>query len=152
MLIRKKKKFPDYVSFLCGKKPAICKQKILKLLTNLFIAWLLTGNGFQGTEFSKGYQLLNMKVKIKMQTAEQQRHFLRMLEKSLAREMDLEKKFAESRQIDEELKLRLISFEQEVFDMEEEATNAFEGLFEAENVAEIWKGNSKELLGRLEPV
>ncbi|KAJ0043287.1 hypothetical protein Pint_18894 [Pistacia integerrima] len=109
-------------------------------------------NGEQGTEFSEGGQLLNVNAKIKMQTAEQQRHFLRMLEKSLAREMDLEKKLAESRQTDKELKFRLISFEQEVFYTEEEATNACERLFEAENAAEVLKGVSKELLGRLQLV
>ncbi|XP_044480990.1 WPP domain-interacting tail-anchored protein 1-like isoform X1 [Mangifera indica] len=106
-------------------------------------------NGGKGTNFSKGNQVLNANAKIKMQTAEQQRHFLRMLEKSLAREMDLEKKFAESRQIDEELKLRLISLARE---MEEEAINACERLFEAENIAEILKGTSKELLGQLQLV
>ncbi|KAK0579447.1 hypothetical protein LWI29_033385 [Acer saccharum] len=47
-----------------------------------------------------------------MQTAEQQTHMLRMLEKSFAREMDLEKKLTESRLIEEELKLRLLSSEQ----------------------------------------
>ena len=47
-----------------------------------------------------------------MQTAEQQRHKLRMLEKSFAREMDLEKKLTESRLNEEELKLRLLSSEQ----------------------------------------
>ncbi|KAH9739763.1 WPP domain-interacting tail-anchored protein 1 [Citrus sinensis] len=97
-------------------------------------------------------QFLNENAKIKLQTAEQQRHFLRMLEKSLAREMDLEKKLTESRQVEEALKFRLGSFEQELLYTEEEATDACERLFEAENSAEVLKGISKELLGRLQIV
>lgn len=97
-------------------------------------------------------QFLNENAKIKLQTAEQQRHFLRMLEKSLAREMDLEKKLTESRQVEEALKFRLGSFEQELLYTEEEAMDACERLFEAENSAEVLKGISKELLGRLQIV
>ncbi|KAL2532614.1 Uncharacterized protein Adt_05965 [Abeliophyllum distichum] len=50
--------------------------------------------------------LLNLNRNIKMQNAEQQRHILRMLERSLARELELEKKLTESTGT-EELKLRL---------------------------------------------
>ncbi|GER45273.1 WPP domain-interacting protein 2 [Striga asiatica] len=85
----------------------------------------------------------DINAKIKMQTAEQQREILRMLEKSLAREMDLEKKLSESRQTEEELKFRL---QQEVYCMEEEAEDMWEKLFEAESSAEILSGISKELL------
>ncbi|CAA0820313.1 WPP domain-interacting tail-anchored protein 1 [Striga hermonthica] len=85
----------------------------------------------------------DINAKIKMQTAEQQREILRMLEKSLAREMDLEKKLSESRQTEEELKFRL---QQEVYCMEEEAEDMWEKLFEAENSSEILSGISKELL------
>ncbi|GLU10872.1 hypothetical protein SLE2022_276510 [Rubroshorea leprosula] len=87
-------------------------------------------------------------AKIRMQTAEEQRHILRMLEKSLAREMDLEKKLAEFRQIEQELKIRLLSSEQEVFCMEEEVTDIYERCFEAENSVEVLKGISKDLLAR----
>lgn len=86
-------------------------------------------------------------AKIRMHTAEQQRNILRMLEKSLAREMDLEKKLTESRQTEEDLKLRL---QQEVFCMEQEAEDMWERLFEAENSAEILLGISKELFGRIQ--
>ncbi|KAL5739473.1 hypothetical protein ACOSQ2_028653 [Xanthoceras sorbifolium] len=106
----------------------------------------------KSTGFSEDGQFFNMNTKIKMQTAEQQRHILRMLEKSLAREMDLEKKLTESRQIEEVLKVRLLSYEQDVFYMEEEATDACERRFEAENAAEVLMGSSKELLGRLQIV
>ncbi|KAK4393235.1 WPP domain-interacting tail-anchored protein 1 [Sesamum angolense] len=86
-------------------------------------------------------------AKIRMHTAEQQRNILRMLEKSLAQEMDLEKKLTESRQTEEDLKLRL---QQEVFCMEQEAEDIWERLFEAENNAEILLGISKELFGRIQ--
>ncbi|TXG48351.1 hypothetical protein EZV62_027645 [Acer yangbiense] len=56
-----------------------------------------------------------------MQTADQQTHMLRMLEKSFAREMDLENKLTESRLIEEELKLRLLSSEQ-MFDKADRET------------------------------
>ncbi|PIM99386.1 hypothetical protein CDL12_28119 [Handroanthus impetiginosus] len=84
-------------------------------------------------------------AKIKMQTAEQQRNILRMLEKSLAREMDLEKKLTESRQTEEDLKHWL---QQEVFCMEAEFEDMWERLFESENSAEILLGVSKELFGQ----
>ncbi|XP_057769786.1 WPP domain-interacting tail-anchored protein 2-like isoform X2 [Salvia miltiorrhiza] len=89
----------------------------------------------------------DLSAKIKMQTAEQQRNILRMLEKSLAREMDLEKKLTESRETEEDLKLRL---QQEVFCMEQEAEDMWERLFEAENSADILSGVSKELYGRIQ--
>ena len=107
-------------------------------------------NNGRGMDLPENNEFSNMNTKIKMQTAEQQRDILRMLEKSLARELDLDKKLAESRQLEEELKLRLHSLEQEVCFMEEEEVIVWERLFEAENAAEILKGISKELRGRLQ--
>ncbi|XVF81845.1 hypothetical protein PTKIN_Ptkin15bG0188400 [Pterospermum kingtungense] len=92
----------------------------------------------------------NVSEKIKMQTIEQQRHILRMLEKSLAREIDLEKNLAESRQFEEVLKARVLSLEQGMICMEEEAMDVSERLFEAENAVDVFTGISKELLGRLQ--
>ncbi|CAK9155949.1 unnamed protein product [Ilex paraguariensis] len=103
-----------------------------------------------GVEFQENDEFSNLNVKIKMQTAEQQRHILRMLEKSLARELDFEKKVTESRQIEEDLRLRLHSSEQEVFFLEEEAAVICTRLFEADNAAGVLMGISKELLGRLQ--
>lgn len=91
----------------------------------------------------------SMNLKINMQTVEQQRHILRMLEKSLAREMDLEKKLTESKQIEEDMKLRLLSSEQEAYCMEEEAADAWERWLQADNASEVLMGISKELLGKL---
>lgn len=107
-------------------------------------------NNDKGMDLLENSEFSNMNTKIKMQTAEQQRDILRMLEKSLARELDVEKKLAESRQLEEELTLRLHSLEQEVFFMEEEEAIVWERLFEAENAAEVLKGISKELRGRLQ--
>ncbi|KAK4602773.1 hypothetical protein RGQ29_011682 [Quercus rubra] len=106
-------------------------------------------NNDKGVDFPGDDQFLDTYANIKMQTAEQQRHILRLLEKSLSREMDLEKKLTESRQIEEELKLRLHSSEQEVFFLEEEGADIWERWFQADNATEILMGISKELLGRL---
>ncbi|XVF20888.1 hypothetical protein REPUB_Repub12eG0042300 [Reevesia pubescens] len=108
--------------------------------------------GENGVNVSEADQSSKVNTKIKMQTFDQQRHILRMLEKSLAREIDLEKKLAESRQIEEELKPRVLSLEQAMIGMEEEAMDVSERLFEAENVAEVFMGISKELLCRLQLV
>ncbi|KAF9663910.1 hypothetical protein SADUNF_Sadunf17G0101200 [Salix dunnii] len=104
----------------------------------------------KGSNFLEDDQLSSMTSKINMQTAEQQRHFLRMLEKSLAREMDFEKKLTESRQLEEELKDRVLSIQQEVFFIEEETMDVYEKWFEKENAAEVLMGISKDLLGRLQ--
>eukprot|EP00268_Persea_americana_P056581 TRINITY_DN6692_c0_g2_i1.p1 TRINITY_DN6692_c0_g2~~TRINITY_DN6692_c0_g2_i1.p1 ORF type:complete len:742 (-),score=191.23 TRINITY_DN6692_c0_g2_i1:324-2549(-) len=87
--------------------------------------------------------------KMKTQTSEQQRHILKMLEKSLARELDLEKWLSESRHNEEELKLKLHHTEQE---MEELVDLILERLFEAENVAEVLICISKELTRKLQIV
>ncbi|KAL2499824.1 WPP domain-interacting tail-anchored protein 1 [Abeliophyllum distichum] len=92
--------------------------------------------------------LLNLNRNIKMQNAEQQRHILRMLERSLARELELEKKLTESTGT-EELKLRL---QQEVCCMVEDSEVICERLFEAEYTAEILLGISKELYRRIQIV
>ncbi|TYH37775.1 hypothetical protein ES332_D12G063800v1 [Gossypium tomentosum] len=107
-------------------------------------------NDENGVNVSEGDRLSSGNTKIKMQTIEQQRHILRMLEKSLAREIDLEKKFAESRQIEEELKPRIYTLEEGIVSMEEEMMDVSERLFEAQNAAVVFMGISKELLGRLQ--
>ncbi|CAI9766800.1 unnamed protein product [Fraxinus pennsylvanica] len=91
--------------------------------------------------------LLRQNTKIKMKTVEEQRKILQMLEKSLARELDLEKKLSEFTQIEEDLNIKL---QQEVFCIEEEVEVTSERLFEAENTAEILSGISKDLLGQVQ--
>ncbi|KAE8662393.1 WPP domain-interacting protein 1, putative isoform 1 [Hibiscus syriacus] len=78
--------------------------------------------------------------------------YLIMLEKSLAREIDSERKFAESRQIEEEMQPRVLSLEQGMVSMEEEAMDFNVRLFEAQNAAVVFMGISQELLGRLQHV
>ncbi|CAA2960265.1 WPP domain-interacting tail-anchored 1 [Olea europaea subsp. europaea] len=91
--------------------------------------------------------LLHQNTKIKMKTVEEQRKILQMLEKSLARELELEKKLSEFTQTEEDLNIKL---QQEVYCIEEEVEVTLERLFESENTAEILLGISKELLGRVQ--
>ncbi|VFQ69293.1 unnamed protein product [Cuscuta campestris] len=90
---------------------------------------------------------LTPNTKIKMQTAEQQRHVLQMLEKSLANELDLEKKLSETKQSEEELKLGL---QQQLLCVEIEVEDACERLFGAENATQVLLEVSKELRGQLQ--
>ncbi|CAI9109935.1 OLC1v1009877C1 [Oldenlandia corymbosa var. corymbosa] len=89
----------------------------------------------------------DLSSKIKMQTVEQQRHILKMFEKSLARELDLEKKLTDLGQSEELLKLKL---QQEVFCMEEEVEVVSEKFFEAENASEVFMRTSRELLSLIQ--
>ncbi|KAJ1412065.1 WPP domain-interacting tail-anchored protein 2 [Sesbania bispinosa] len=98
---------------------------------------------------SENGQLTDMKAKSNDQMVEQRRYILRMLEKSLARELDLEKKLAESRK-NEELKLKLRYTEQVAFYMEEAAEVVWGRFLEADNAAEVLMGISKSLMGRLQ--
>ncbi|XP_015895266.3 WPP domain-interacting tail-anchored protein 2 isoform X2 [Ziziphus jujuba] len=100
-------------------------------------------------ELSETGLLSNVNAKSNLQMAGQQRHILRMLEKSLARELDLEKKLIESRQGEEELKLKLHYKEQIAFHMEEAAEVVWGRFLEADNSAEVLRGVSKELVGQL---
>ncbi|KAK4271879.1 hypothetical protein QN277_020507 [Acacia crassicarpa] len=109
-----------------------------------------TGENDVGRIISEENESLNKKPEINMHTAERQRNILRMLEKSLAREIDLEKNLNDSLQIEEELKLRMSSLEQELVYAEEEATDAWERWFEADCANQILMGISRDLLGRLQ--
>uniref|UniRef100_A0A2N9EUS6 WIT1/2 N-terminal helical bundle domain-containing protein n=1 Tax=Fagus sylvatica TaxID=28930 RepID=A0A2N9EUS6_FAGSY len=71
---------------------------------------------------------------------------------SLARELDLEKKLAEARQNEEELKLKLHYTEQVAFHMEEAAEVVWGRFLEAENASVALMGISKELVGQLQLV
>ncbi|KAL3830579.1 hypothetical protein ACJIZ3_019381 [Penstemon smallii] len=80
----------------------------------------------------------------------EQRNTLRMLEKSLAREMELEKKLTELKQNEEDLKLKTGLVEQVAFCMEEAAEVTLSRFLEADNRAEVLMGISKEMLGKLQ--
>ncbi|CAN6873773.1 unnamed protein product [Brassica oleracea] len=92
----------------------------------------------------------DLSAKIKMQTADQQRNVLRMLEKSLAKEMELEKKLSESRNAEYQLEIKLYSSEQDVLYMEEVIEDAYSRWLEAENSSEVFKGMLKEMSGKLQ--
>ncbi|CAJ1836101.1 unnamed protein product [Sphenostylis stenocarpa] len=111
---------------------------------------MATGNVEEGDIILEDDEYLTVSPAMTMHTTEQQRHVLRMLEKALANEMNLEKNFIDSRQIEEKLKQRTASLEQELILTEEEATDAWERWLQADNAREILTGISKELLGRLQ--
>ncbi|XP_024977358.1 WPP domain-interacting tail-anchored protein 1-like [Cynara cardunculus var. scolymus] len=94
--------------------------------------------------------LPELKDKMNMHAVEHQRHILRMLEKSLERELEFEKRANESTQIEEALTMRLHSSEQEVLFAEEETVMTLEKLYEADHTSEILMGISKELLKMLQ--
>ncbi|KAL3636161.1 hypothetical protein CASFOL_020708 [Castilleja foliolosa] len=74
---------------------------------------------------------------------------LKMLEKSLARELELEKKFKELKQNEDDLKQKVRLVEQVAFCMEEAAEVAWGRFLEADNTAEILMGISKDTLSKL---
>ncbi|KAI3808624.1 hypothetical protein L1987_24579 [Smallanthus sonchifolius] len=93
--------------------------------------------------------LPELKDKMNLHTMEHQRHILRMLEKSLEREIEFEKRVSESTQIEEALTLRLHASEQEVLLAEEETEITLEKLYEADHSSDILMGISKDLLGKI---
>lgn len=108
--------------------------------------------GYTGMDISQNGGLLNINANLKMQTVEQQRQILRMLEKSLARELDLERKLIELKQSEEELKLKLHLKEQQLFFLEEQCEGILAKLLEAENASEVLLGISKEFMSRVQIV
>ncbi|XP_008797573.2 WPP domain-interacting tail-anchored protein 1-like isoform X1 [Phoenix dactylifera] len=105
-----------------------------------------------GDEEMENGHFSSMNSKWKLQTVDQQRHLLQILEKSLAREMDLEKKLSDSRSNEEDLKLKLHYAERESYLMEETLEMILEKMFEAENAAELLLGIAKELIGKFQIV
>jgi len=110
---------------------------------------MTTGNGDAGEIIREDDKSLNAKAEMKLQTVEKQRNILRMLEKSLAKELDLEKDLNDSREMEETLKLRMFFTEQQLVNMEEEAMDVWERWLQADNASEVLLGISKGLLGRL---
>lgn len=104
----------------------------------------------KGTGLSENVEFTNMDEKPLLHTVEQKRHILRMLEKSLGRELDLEKKLSEFKQNEEDLKLKLHLTEQVAFCMEEAAEVVWGRFLEAENTSEVLMGISKEMVSRLQ--
>ncbi|KAL0888127.1 hypothetical protein Bca101_012110 [Brassica carinata] len=107
-------------------------------------------SGGRAAESQNDGEFGDLSAKIKMQTADQQRNVLRMLEKSLAKEMELEKKLSESRNAEYQLEIKLYSSEQDVLYMEEVIEDAYSRWLEAENASEVFKGMLKEMSGKLQ--
>ncbi|KAM0012051.1 putative WPP domain-interacting tail-anchored protein [Helianthus debilis subsp. tardiflorus] len=101
------------------------------------------------SEAADNNELPELKDKMNLHTMEHQRHILRMLEKSLEREIEFEKRLSESTQIEEALTLRLHASEQEVILAEEETMVTLEKLYDADHSSEILMGISKDLLGKM---
>ncbi|KAM0012052.1 putative WPP domain-interacting tail-anchored protein [Helianthus debilis subsp. tardiflorus] len=87
--------------------------------------------------------------KMKMKTVEHQRHVLRMLEKSLEREIDLEKRASDLTQVEETLTMRLRLLEQEVVDAEEEAETTLEKFYKTDHASELLMQTTKELIRKI---
>lgn len=90
---------------------------------------------------------MDIEAKPRLQTIDKV-HVLRMLEKSLSRELDLEKKLTESKQNEEDLKLKLRLTEQVAFIMEEAAEVVWGRFLEAENASVVLMGVSRDLVAR----
>ncbi|OEL26322.1 WPP domain-interacting tail-anchored protein 1 [Dichanthelium oligosanthes] len=84
-----------------------------------------------------------------MQTEDQHRNVLHMLEQSIASELDLEKKLSDSTSVIEDLKLKLHHQEKEIYFLEESVETVSGRMFEAENASELLFGTSKELSNKL---
>lgn len=81
--------------------------------------------------------------------AEDQRNVLHMLEQSIARELDFEKKLCDSGDIVEELRMKLHHVEHESYFLEESVEVISERMFAAENASELFLETSKELVDRI---
>ncbi|KAJ6357011.1 hypothetical protein OIU78_004995 [Salix suchowensis] len=104
----------------------------------------------KATELPANGHISNMDANSKRQTAEKQRNVLRMLDKSLKREMDVQKKISALKQNEEHLELKLHYTKQVSFRMEEAAEVVWGRFLEAENASEVLMGISKEMAGRLQ--
>lgn len=127
------------------------KIKLAKLQMTSFI--------FKKNEYKHDWDL-GVKEELHLATTErkpqmriaEQRRVLRMLEISLARELELEKKLIEGRQNEEDLNSKIRLREQVAVGMEEAAEAAWASFLEADNRAEVLMGISKELVGKLQNV
>ncbi|CAI9756134.1 unnamed protein product [Fraxinus pennsylvanica] len=101
--------------------------------------------------FKEEFHLESTEFQPQMQKIEQRR-VLRMLENSLAGELELEKKLTELKQNEEDLKLKIRLTEQVAVYLEEAAEGAWSRFLEADNTAEVLMGISKEMVGKLQIV
>ncbi|CAI9096385.1 OLC1v1032519C1 [Oldenlandia corymbosa var. corymbosa] len=100
-------------------------------------------------ELSENFRDSETYLKPQLQLVEE-RHILRMLEKSLSRELDLEKQLKVMKQNEQDIVLKLRLTEQVAQHMEEASEVIWGRFLEAENSAEVLLGISKEMVARLQ--
>ncbi|KAK9683058.1 hypothetical protein RND81_10G115200 [Saponaria officinalis] len=88
--------------------------------------------------------------KFQMQTVEQQLNMLRTLERSLARELDLENQLTDCMQTLDKMKFKLHYSQREVLSAEEETAAVYARFLEADNASAVLMGISKDLIGQLQ--
>ncbi|KAK3140420.1 hypothetical protein QOZ80_5AG0400710 [Eleusine coracana subsp. coracana] len=103
----------------------------------------------EGTTDGVGHEDGHLSYQTGMQTEDQQRNVLHMLEQSIASELDLGNKLSDSISFIEDLKLKLHHNEQKTYFLEEMTETVSGRMFEAENTSELLLGTSKELVSRL---
>ncbi|KAJ4815674.1 WPP domain-interacting tail-anchored protein 1 [Rhynchospora pubera] len=81
-----------------------------------------------------------------------QRKVLQMLEKSIARELDLEEKLTEAKSLEDDLKFKLRKVERDLQLLEKYVELLLTRAFEAETTSDLLFGTSKDLVGKLNSV
>lgn len=119
--------------------------------SHLFLVHTLSGRHRISLDLSEINNVSARQLQPHAQTVEQRR-ILRMLEKSLERELDLEKKLTLLKQNEDDLKLKLRLTEQVALCMEEGAEVIWGRFLESENAAEVLMGISREMVHRLQVV
>ncbi|KAL9253100.1 WPP domain-interacting tail-anchored protein 2-like protein [Drosera capensis] len=125
------------------------QDQLLEIKKQIF----LLGGSFSFLRPKSSYKSIDQNyagLKSNVRMTEQQKIVLQMLENSLAREFDLEKKLQELKQTDQEQKLKLFHADQITSSAEAASEVAWERLLEAENAAEVFKGIAKEMMGKLQ--
>lgn len=75
-----------------------------------------------------------------------------MLEKSIARELDLEEKLSEAKSIEDDLKFKLKKVERESHSLEKSVESLLARVFVAETTSDLLFGTSKNIAGKLNSV
>ncbi|KQK03471.1 WPP domain-interacting tail-anchored protein 1 [Brachypodium distachyon] len=101
----------------------------------------------EGGAYENGHDLSHTTIQ-----AEGQRNVLQMLERSIASELDLEKRLCDSGAIVKELEMKLHNVEHESDFLEESAEAISERMFAAENASELFLGISKDLIDRINTI
>ncbi|KAL2896039.1 WPP domain-interacting tail-anchored protein 1 [Bienertia sinuspersici] len=109
-----------------------------------------TSDEYKEVSISGDADFFNPMSKLKIEASEQHRHILKMLEKSLARELELENELKECMQSLDEMNQDLYSSQQRVVSAEEETIAVYAHFLEADNASAVLMGISKELSGKLQ--